>query len=301
MTAHKNQKSSSCGPLSSTDDAVSRYSAVQALNRSSAVYPSLPKSYKNTFPFKIGTTSYIHPDHILPNVKNIGPFVDEIEILLFESARDSLPNPTEIKELLAFSRDYNTTYNVHLPIDIQLGSHDSSKRIQAVECLKHIIDLTSPLTPTTHTLHLEYDEPTFCIDDLKRWQENTYESMRKLLSDGIPAHSISIETLNYPLEWAEDIIDEFHFSVCIDVGHLLRRGVNPAQVYASFGKSVVIIHLHAWDGEHDHTSLDKLSEADWMTMMHLLKQFCGIVSLEIFSFDHLSISLALLENRLTRE
>jgi sugar phosphate isomerase/epimerase len=258
------------------------------------------KSYKNTFPFKIGTTSYIYPDHILPNVKSIGSFVDEIELLLYESARDSLPDPKEIRELLALSHEYHTTYNVHLPIDVQLGSRDTSERTRAVACLTHIFDLVSPLTPTTHTLHLAYDESTGCIEDLKRWQENTYESMGKLLSNGMPTHSISIETLNYPLKWTEDIIDEFHLSVCIDVGHLLRRGVNPAHVYASYGESVTIIHLHAWDGQRDHMPLDKLSETDWRTVMDLLTRFRGVVSLEVFSFDHLSISLALLENRLVR-
>jgi hypothetical protein len=48
-------------------------------------YPRLTKSYKGFYPFKLATTSFIYPDDYIPNVKMLGPFVDEIELLLFES------------------------------------------------------------------------------------------------------------------------------------------------------------------------------------------------------------------------
>ena len=47
-------------------------------------YSSLPKSYKKMFPFKLATTSYIYPDHIIPNVTTFAPFLDEMELVLFE-------------------------------------------------------------------------------------------------------------------------------------------------------------------------------------------------------------------------
>ena len=63
-------------------------------------YPALSKSYKGLFPFKICTTSFIYPDHYIPNVKMLGPFVDEIELLVFESstAASVLSNAVEMMD-----------------------------------------------------------------------------------------------------------------------------------------------------------------------------------------------------------
>jgi len=74
------------------------------------MYPSLPKSYKGLYPFKIGTTSFIYPAGYAQNVKMLGPYVDEIELLLFEGAPDSLPSTQEIKNSCRCQR------NLILPI-----------------------------------------------------------------------------------------------------------------------------------------------------------------------------------------
>ncbi|MCU0508776.1 MAG: sugar phosphate isomerase/epimerase, partial [Anaerolineae bacterium] len=35
--------------------------------------------------FRVGTTSYIVPDNILPNVEYLAPLVDDVELVLFET------------------------------------------------------------------------------------------------------------------------------------------------------------------------------------------------------------------------
>ena len=71
-------------------------------------YPFLTKSYKGFYPFKIGTTSFIYPDLYVPNVRMLGPFVDEIELLLFESGPSaSLLSKTVIADLQHLSREFN--------------------------------------------------------------------------------------------------------------------------------------------------------------------------------------------------
>ena len=260
------------------------------------MFPLLPKSYKNAFPFKIGTTSYIYPDNILPNVRHVGPYVDEIELLLFESTpKESLPTQQDIQALKTLSTELNFSFNVHLPIDIFLGSRSEKDRHHAVETLKWVIDLTAPITPTTHTLHLEGDLPSYGKESIERWQDTVSDSLARLLSSGISAESISIETLSYPFQWVEMIINEFNLSVCIDLGHLLKRGVDAEKIYASHKDKVVIVHLHGVDKDHDHKPLDKLSRQQWAAVMKMLKQYNGVVSLEVFSFDHLVTSLKVLE------
>ena len=65
------------------------------------MHPALPKSYKSMFPFKIGTTSFIYPDNYVRNVNMLAPYLDEIELILFENTPSSLPSKHEIKELFA--------------------------------------------------------------------------------------------------------------------------------------------------------------------------------------------------------
>ena len=61
------------------------------------MYPALGKSYKGEFPFNIGTTSFIYPDDYVPNVKMLGPYLENIELLLFESQHtDALPSTSSI-------------------------------------------------------------------------------------------------------------------------------------------------------------------------------------------------------------
>jgi hypothetical protein len=44
------------------------------------MYPALPKSYKGLYQFRLGTTSFIYPDHYLPNVKMLGPYLNEMSV-----------------------------------------------------------------------------------------------------------------------------------------------------------------------------------------------------------------------------
>ncbi|MEJ2657277.1 MAG: hypothetical protein P8012_08760, partial [Desulfobacterales bacterium] len=80
------------------------------------MYPSLPKSYKNAFPFKIGTTSFIYPNNYVQNVVLLAPYLDEIELILFESTPDSLPSMNVISTLLSLADEYHLSYNVHHPL-----------------------------------------------------------------------------------------------------------------------------------------------------------------------------------------
>ncbi len=259
------------------------------------MYHNLPKSYKDIYPFKLGTTSFIYPDYYIPNVKMLAPYMDEIELLLFESAKECLPSKHEIKTLALLTEEFDTSYNIHLPTDIFLGNPNPSIRHHAVETIIRIIDLTSLLSPSTYTLHLSYDEPSWQKDDVIRWQDLICESMMHLLSAGIKAESISIETLMYPFEWADKIINEFNLSVCIDLGHLILKGTDLEAIFEKYCGITSILHIHGVEKSQDHVSLDKLSEKHIGSVMRILKRFTGIVSLEVFSFNNLVASLDFLE------
>ena len=260
------------------------------------MHPPLPKSYKGIFPFKIGTTSFIYPDSYVQNVKMLAPYLDEIELILFESAPNSLPSNHEIKDLFSLTNEYDLSYNIHLPIDISLGASDISIRHFAIETIKQVMDLTAPLSPTTYTLHLPYEEIDFENERIKRWKERAYHSMEALCTSGINSRIISIETLNYPLEWVEEILIGFNLSVCMDLGHLILFGLDMKDVFDRYKNRTSIIHLHGANERRDHQPLDLLSKSNLKTILKMLKRFKGVVSIEVFSYDHLNASLKYLES-----
>jgi hypothetical protein len=71
---------------------------------------------------KWGATSYVLPDHILPNVEYLGPIVDDVELVLFETDEygSNLPGPAEIARLLELAAEHDLSYTVHLPLDLRL-------------------------------------------------------------------------------------------------------------------------------------------------------------------------------------
>ena len=254
-------------------------------------------------PFRLGTTSFIFPDHIIPNVKKLGLFFDEIEILTFESQPpEVLPSKNDVKELLYLSKKLSLTYNIHLPVDISLAHESLEKRQKAKDTILKVIDLFAPLNPTTHTLHL--DMPPDVKNDienkkkLKNWEEQTRQSLGKLISGISNPGIISIETLDYPFPCLETLVEELNLSVCIDVGHQIKYGHNLFETFEKHKFRTSIIHLHgvAFSDQNikDHTSLDKLPKKHFRQVQTILENFTGVVSLEVFNLENLNRSLNVL-------
>ncbi len=254
-------------------------------------------------PFKLGTTSFIFPDHIIPNVKKLGPFFDEIELLVFESQPAFvLPSKDDVKELLYLSQSQDLTYNIHLPIDVSLTCESLGKRQKARDTILKVMDLFEPVTPTTHTLHL--DMPGDIKKDmgnqgkLKKWIKNTRQGLEGLLKDIVDPGIISIETLDYPFFFIETLVEEFNLSVCIDTGHQIKYNYDLVQTFEKHKSRTSIIHLHGVeffeDEIKDHASLDKLPEKYFRQVQMILENFTGVVSLEVFNLENLNQSLSFL-------
>jgi sugar phosphate isomerase/epimerase len=266
-------------------------------NKQPQGYPSLTKSYKGIYPFKIGTTSFIYPDHYIPNVKMLGPYLDEIELLLFESTgTDALPSKSVIKELSRLTKDFDLTYNVHLPTDISISDPDPKRQIHAVETMIRVIELVYPLNPSSLTLHLPYVEGFFKEYTVKSWQDRVHANLEKILSAVVPKDKIAIETLDYSFELVDDIIVDLDLRICMDLGHLMVHGYDIEKVFNKYAFRTSIIHLHGVENDRDHLTLERLATKLIEPVLRILKRFTGVVSLEIFSFENLNSSLKFLEN-----
>jgi sugar phosphate isomerase/epimerase len=248
-----------------------------------------PLNLKQQYPFRLGTSSYIIPDHIVPNVRFLAPLVDDIELVLFESAEHSnLPGPTEVAELGRIAADHGISYTVHLPLDIELGHHDEAVRFRSVRQCRRVIDLTAPLDPFAWVLHLSRPVGPAPVpqDDRARWLDALAESAAAL-ADAFPAPRLcSVETLSYPFEWVEGIVARHGFSVCLDVGHLLLRGDPLAEAWRRYGDATRVVHLHGVRGRTDHTDVSALAPEVLSLLWSALRQTergTRVVTLEVFN------------------
>lgn len=186
------------------------------------VFEPLRVSAKKAFPFTLACPSFIYRAGYAENVRHLAPFVDEIELLFFESRfADSLPSTALIRELAELGKTGDVSYNIHLPTDIHPGHPHADLRQRAVEVLKRFIDRCLPLDPSTFTLHLNRDPADLQVD---RWQAATIESLEKALAGRLPGQRLSIENIDAAFFLAAPIIKDLDLGVCMDMGHLLVYG-----------------------------------------------------------------------------
>lgn len=257
--------------------------------------------------FKLGTTSFIVPDHIIPNVRFLGPYFDEIELLVFESRPDVLPSPGEINELRKLSKIHDLDYNIHLPVDVSLSRGTSDQRQAGAGILLDVIDRLNVLEPTTWTLHLEMPEEVRLAPaeskETQTWAALVHRELSDFLARLETPGIISVETLNYPFSIIESIVEQENASICIDIGHGIKYGYDWLGIYDQDPERVPIVHLHGVDFQFtppkDHTRLDRLPDDTLKLVIDFLTNYTGTVSLEVFNPENLKHSLAMLDRYFT--
>ena len=270
-----------------------------SLWNNSGMAQQLTKSYKGSFPFKLATTSYIYPDHLIPNVARLAPFFDEIELVLFESeGQENYPDETELRSLMNLRFNGQVGFNVHFPIDIFLGDKDEGVRLRGISIVKKVIERTLRLKPSLYTLHFDLRNSDGSPEtDIEAWRSRTLQSAEEMTKWGIEPKRISIETLSYPFDWVEDIVKRFEFSVCLDIGHMLVYGLDIERYLRKYLPQTSIVHLHGIENGVDHLGIDRLNAKMVDLILSKLRSFTGILSVEVFSFRDLKNSLEVLEQR----
>lgn len=248
---------------------------------------------KGLFPFRLCTTSFILPAPILPNLRFLSTYVDEVELVLFESRHNSnLPSKREIREMIQVASGNGLTYNVHLPTDIFLGDPDPKVRQKAVETVLRFYERTLPLSPTGYVLHLERNSSQDAFPgDITGWAHRTESSLEGLAERGVDTSFVALENLDYPPGVLEPFVHKMGFNYCIDLGHLIRYGFEVIQELKSFLPRSLLVHVHGVKGGLDHRGLDAINDSLWQDIKEVLWGFGGSVSIEVFSWEDLAISL----------
>ena len=265
-------------------------------NQQPPEYPFLTKSYKGLYPFKICTTSFIYPDHYIPNVRMLGPYLDEIELLLFESqGTNVLPSQGVVAKLGRLAAELDLSYNVHLPTDISICDRNPARQRHAVETVMQVIDLVRPLDPSALILHVPFNGEPDDEQTVKKWRDRAHQNLAQIKSTAETQDIIAIETLDYPLDLLEDILLDLDLRICLDLGHLMVSGYDVLEIFNKYAFKTPVLHVHGVENGRDHTTLERLPDAGFETVVRVLNQFTGVVSIEVFSFSDLDSSLKYLE------
>jgi sugar phosphate isomerase/epimerase len=236
-----------------------------------------------------GTTSYVLPDELLPNVRLLAPYIDDVELVLFEGEPGNLPTSRDVAELRRLAEAAGVGFSVHLPLDVGLGELETPARRRAQDICLRVVDLTLPLEPHAFVVHPELpltfhpalgEEPA-PLDSLPAsvegfWQEALGESFERLASLAGP-FPLAVENLQYPYSWVWPLVQMLDLGVVLDVGHLLKSGGDVPNHLRDFGTRLTVVHLHGLEEGRDHQPLTAYSAED---LAGLLEMFAGAGTLQ---------------------
>ena len=256
-------------------------------------YPPLPPLPARR-PFRVGVTSYVYPDEILPNVEALAGRVDDIELILFESADASnLPSPEVIARLAELGQQHNLTYTVHFPIDRALGSPVAEERRLMRQQMETIVRLVQPLPVSGYILHFEGITADADAQRVANWQHDIAVELRQFFAaaDRPAPEKFCVENLGFPFAWCDPLLAEFGLSVCADVGHLWRYGAAVDDFFRAYLPRIRVIHLHGERDGRDHLPLTALAPDRLDDLLRRLDGFSGVVTLEVFEYDAARLSV----------
>jgi sugar phosphate isomerase/epimerase len=259
--------------------------------------------------FRLGTTSYILPDDILPNVRFLADKVQDIELVLFEvdDGPNNLPSPEIVAELAALAEAHGLTFTVHLPLDLRLGAGGDEGHVSMVKA-KRVIDCTRALNPWAYVLHLDGKDvlpsPVGAFPTgegsgvgVRRWQDHSARALEIVADWAGGPERLAVENLErYPLDFILPVIERAPVSRCVDIGHLWLDGHDPLPYLRAALPRTRVIHVHGI-AERDHKSLAHMPPGKLNPVIELLlrENYSGVLTLEVFGEDDFYSSLKALK------
>jgi len=249
--------------------------------------------------YRIGTTSYILEDGLLPNARYLAGQVQDIELILFDldHGPSNLPSPQDVEELGLLGRENAITYSVHLPLDIRLGEDGSGRHESLVKAQK-VIACTRSLEPRAYVLHLDGRtvriNPT--AEALHRWEDEALHALEMVAGWAGGADRLAVENLeSYGLDFLEGVLEKFPAGRCVDIGHLWLDGHDPLPYLERAIARTRVIHLHGV-GMRDHQSLANMEPGRVDAVIEALERwgYAGVLTLEVFNREDFETSLAVL-------
>jgi sugar phosphate isomerase/epimerase len=250
-------------------------------------------------PFRIGTTSYIIPADILPNVNYLAGKVQDVELVLFEvdDGPNNLPDEDTIAQLKRAAALEDLTYTVHLPLDLKLGGAEGERQSSIRKAIQ-VIDNTKALRPFAYVLHLDGRKirSEFRSQRWREWTARTRDGLTELVDLMDDPALLAVENLDgYPPDFWDETLAGMPVSRCVDVGHLWRDGHDPLSYLQEHIRRTRVIHIHGV-AERDHKSLAHVPPQELQAVLQLLldADYQGVLTLEIFGEEDFTSSMGAL-------
>lgn len=248
---------------------------------------------KDRLPFRLAATSYIIQDDICSNALFLGPLLDEIELVLFDTpAQNNLPSNAEVRDLARIAKDLDIAYNVHLPSDIFLCESNTNLQNHYIDVVLRYFEKTFPLDPTLYILHLDSRYANGVKEeDIDVWKRNISRSLEKALYYGLPPEMVAVENLESTLDKLAPVAERYGFKLCLDIGHLLLYRHPLDSQLGQYLNRCPMAHLHGVKDNIDHVSIAAINNKKWGCISSYLSPYQGCVSLEMFSVEDLYYSM----------
>ncbi len=109
--------------------------------------------------------------------------------------------------------------------------------------------------------------------------------------ENMPFPALSIAPPEETLRFVREMNDE-HFQMCLDTGHCLTRGVEPADAVRLCGDAIRTLHIHDNSGFRDEHRFPFFGKANWKAFYRALCDigFDGVFSLEVKLPSELSLN-----------
>jgi sugar phosphate isomerase/epimerase len=261
-------------------------------------------------PFRLGTTSYIVPDDLIPNAEYLAGCIQDMQLVLFDlpDGPSNMPTPADVARLAAIGAARDLTYTVHLIHD--LAAPDAQGHSLSLASAQQVIDLTRPLAPHAWVSHLDGRSVRTCAPDdpaLHAWQGATATALAQVCAWAGDPEAVAVENLEgYAPDFVAPVVARTAAGRCVDVGHLWLDGVDPLPHLAAALPRLRVVHLHGVQVEagtrRDHASLAHTPPAALDPVLAWLLEvgFGGVLCLEVFGAEDFAGSLAAVHASLAR-
>ncbi len=255
------------------------------------------KDYRNIFPFKIGTSSFVlhvKKDNIIRNIEFLKDSFDKIQLLLFgKDYLDDFFNPSVLNNLIRIKNENLIKYSIHLPIDLYLLNSSKIKRERALDVVFKIIEKTKVLDVKEYILHIDGNGEKV---ELNKSNFELFEDVcKKIKSKVSNTDSIIIENTSYDLTFFKNIIYKYNYSVCLDIGHLIICDLDIGKFIDEFKSKIKVIHIHGVKNNKDHKPLNDLDKNVLKIIINYLKSYDNSVIIEVFNKSYLIKSIKFLK------
>ena len=194
-------------------------------------------------------------------------------------------------EGLAFSQ-------AHGPWRFPINDYEVKDREERLTSMQKAIRGTSYLGSKNFVIHPIMPFGLDCLDRAKENNEINAEFFYKLCRHaedfGVDVCLENMPFLNLPISSVESVVSfvkEVGFKnlkVCLDTGHDMIWGNQPAKSVGVIGDLLACIHAHDNDGKNDYHQNPKIGICDWVSFAKSLKEsaYSGVFSLETVAKEY---------------